>query len=82
MCTETTKQSGICVTQTVSFTSYRIASGDYGKVPAPASSLTIVSIDVSLKALYLPVIPVTPTCVTNNPCLNGGTCHDVMPSGN
>lgn len=81
MCNETTQQHGICTTQAVALSSYKVAPGDYGKVPAPMSSLTVVSMDIMLKALYLPVIPKEPTCATHNPCLNGGTCHDVMPSG-
>lgn len=82
MCSSTTSKSGgICTTKTTASTSYHVADGDYGKVPAPVSSLIVVSIDVSLKAFYIPVIPEPKPCAVHNPCLNGGTCHDVQPSG-
>ena len=64
----------------VASSAFAVVSGDYGKVPAPETSLTIVSIDAQVKAVYESIIILPLTCL-DNPCLNGGTCHDVVPSG-
>lgn len=59
-----------------------MVSGDFGKVPALSSSLTVVSINVVLKADYTSIIKPDRNCSTaGTPCLHGGTCHNAVPKG-
>lgn len=56
-------------------------SGDYGKIPAPESSLTVVAMNVNLQAEYTSIILPEINCTTGTPCLHGGTCHNAVPKG-
>lgn len=78
-CAKEKHKIGKCTNLVLASPEYSVASGDYGKVPAPSSSLTIVSMDVILKANYTPIFPPTRTCRPHNPCLNGGTCFTTVP---
>lgn len=80
-CAEEKEHVGKCVNDVKTSSAYHVASGDYGKVPAPDSITTIVSMDVVLKAKYESIITPQGNCSFNNPCLNGGTCHDSVPYG-
>ncbi|EDO48968.1 predicted protein [Nematostella vectensis] len=73
--------SGVCTTVTEPASTFRVVDGDYGQVPAPAESLTIVSMDVTHRASYESLIPEPKNCSSSNPCLNNGICHDIFPSG-
>ena len=56
-------------------------SGDYGKIPAPPNSLTVVAMNVNLQAEYTSIILPEINCTTGTPCLHGGTCHNAVPKG-
>ena len=47
---------GVCTNVVVGYNNFTVASGDYGKIPAPASSLTIVSVFVQLTARYESIV--------------------------
>nr|QDE55751.1 cadherin 1 [Nematostella vectensis] len=70
---------GVAKNILVRSSNFSVASGDYGKVPAPASSLTIVSIDILPKCLYEAVFPPEKRCKPHNPCLHGGKCYETVP---
>ena len=71
---------GLC-TNVLVYNSYQVVSGDKGQIPAPNASLTVLSLNVSKKAEYTTSLRPACNCSMNNPCLNGGTCHQVLPSG-
>lgn len=71
---------GLC-TNVLVYNSYQVASGYFGQPPAPNVSLTVLSLNVSKIAKYSSTIKPSCNCSTNNPCLNGGTCYHVLPSG-
>ncbi|XP_048576731.1 protocadherin-like protein isoform X1 [Nematostella vectensis] len=81
MCALERERVGKCINVVETSSAYKIASGDYGKVPAPASSITLVSMDVVLRDKYVTIIEPGKNCSNENPCLNGGTCHDTVPAG-
>lgn len=78
-CAKEKHKIGKCTNLVKASPEYSVASGDYGKVPAPSSSLTIVSMDVLLKADYTHIFPPNRRCQPDNPCLNGGTCFTTVP---
>ena len=74
-------KTGVCKDRVEADYAFTIISGDYGQFPAPAVSLTFVSIDLQLQAEYQSIIdPTKPTCA-DKPCLHDGICHDVKPHG-
>ena len=84
MCAYEKEQVGKCINKVEASSQYTVVSGYYGQLvnnDAPSSSLTVVSMDITLKAEYVSVIPPNINCSTGNPCLHGGTCHNAVPSG-
>ena len=71
---------GVCRNVVVASSAFSVVSGDYGKVPAPDSSLTVVSVDAQVKAEYESIFVLSKSC-KDSPCLHGGICRDVMPTG-
>ena len=80
-CAREYQDVGKCTNVVRASSKFSVASGDYGQIPAPGSSLTVVSMDVVLKGEYSAIFPPIYNCSTNNPCLHGGTCHNAVPSG-
>ncbi|XP_028409982.1 protocadherin-like protein isoform X2 [Dendronephthya gigantea] len=85
-CVEETKKSGMC-RNTVRLVGdeYSVVSSDYGLIPVPDYAVAITSITVKAGAEYdryhQDPDPEYDTCVNDVSCLNGGTCHDVLPRG-
>ncbi|XP_028392611.1 protocadherin-like protein [Dendronephthya gigantea] len=71
---------GVCKNVLTAHQSYSVVSGYHGQIPAPSSSLTVVVVDTDLQATYT-VLPEPATSCALLPCLNGGTCHDILPEG-
>lgn len=80
-CSKEREKVGQCINVIEPTSKCSVASGDYGKVPAPDSSIAVVSMDVTLKDKYVSVITPQGNCSHSNPCLHGGTCHDSVPYG-
>lgn len=80
-CAYEQQQVGKCNNVVKASSAFTVVSGDYGQVPALATSLTVVSINVQLQAVYTSIIPPDVNCTTGTPCLHGGTCHNAVPKG-
>ena len=81
-CAYEQQQVGKCSNRVDASSAFTVVSGDFGQVePTPASSLTVVSIDITLRAVYTSIIPPDGNCTTGTPCLHGGTCHNAVPKG-
>lgn len=80
-CAKEFQEVGKCENVVKTSSMFTVVSGDYGQIPAPGTSLTIVSMDVLLKGEYTSIFPPIYNCSTNNPCLHGGTCHNAFPKG-
>ena len=72
---------GKCKNEATGSSAYTVVSGDYGPQDAPEESLTVVSVNVELKAVYSSIVPKDLNCSTGTVCLHGGTCHNAVPKG-
>ena len=75
---------GKCINKVEASSQFTVVSGNYGQLKgneAPTSSLTIVSININLKAEHVSIIPPDTNCTTGSGCLHGGTCHNAVPKG-
>lgn len=86
MCAYEPQRVGKCNNKVEASSAFTVVSGDYGqlnadKTSAPSSSLTVVSMNITLKAVYTSIIPPDVNCSTATPCLHGGTCHSAVPRG-
>ena len=80
-CAYESQKVGVCSNDVKASSAFTVVSGYYGQVPAPAGSLTVVSINVVLRGVYTSIIPDETNCTTGTPCLHGGTCHNAVPKG-
>ena len=80
-CAYEQQQVGKCSNDVEASSAFTVVSGDYGQVPAPPSSLTLVSMNVVLQGVYTSIILEDKNCSTGSPCLHGGTCHNAVPKG-
>ena len=80
-CAYEQQQVGKCSNEVQASSAFTVVSGDYGQVPAPGSSLTLVSMNVVLRGVYTTIIPEEKNCSTGTHCLHGGTCHNAVPKG-
>ena len=82
VCAYEQQKVGKCNNKVDASAAFTVVSGDFGQVnPVPSSSLTVVSMDITLKAEYTSIIPPDKNCDTGTPCLHGGTCHNAVPKG-
>ena len=80
-CAYEQQQVGQCKNKVEASSAFTVVSGDLGQVEALSASLTVVSVDITLKADYISIIPPDINCTTGTPCLHGGTCHNAVPKG-
>ena len=79
-CNKETCTMGFCYNDIQPQRTYSVVSDDNGIVPAPASSKTFISMNMRVIAMCV-TEPLIPKACSSYPCLNGGTCIDVFPSG-
>ena len=79
-CADELRSVGVCTNTLTALQSYSVASGYYGQIPAPNSSLTVVAIVTDLQAVYAALPEPVISCVSM-PCLNGGIVSLTPMSG-
>lgn len=80
MCAAEREEVGVCNNKVEASSAFTVVNGDFGQLTT-RESLTVVSIDTTLKAVYTSIIQPDKNCTTGTPCLHGGTCHNAVPKG-
>ena len=81
VCAYEQQEVGKCNNNVEASSAFTVVSGYYGQPDPSTNSLTVVSIDITLRAVYTSIIPPDVNCTTGTPCLHGGTCHNAVPKG-
>ena len=80
-CAKEDSKTGICKNVVKAGYPFTVISGDYGQYPAPAASVTFVSINLELLVTYDSVLKSSGKTCADEPCMNEGICFDVQPEG-
>lgn len=82
-CASETCNKGFCYNEIQGSSKYSLVTDENGMIPAQRNARTFVSIEVQVVSRCKSGPPITDTCdsLVANPCLNGGICSPLRPSG-